>query len=155
MDRIMAATGVAVLILAIVTGSVYASARAVDGQVSEFVSVGTQLDGIQMIGEQGLLAVADAQMAKIAAANAVEEDPEEQKEYEEAEYTNGGTVELELVSVQKDLKIKFNNKKTGKLISNVPFSVTITDPNGKTETWTDDDMDGIIYKRVLRRGITP
>ncbi len=47
MDRIMAATGVAVLILAIVTGSVYASARAVDGQVSEFVSVGTQLDGIR------------------------------------------------------------------------------------------------------------
>ena len=151
MDRIMAATGVAVLVLAIVTGSVYASARMVDGQVSEFVSVGTQLDGIQMIGEKGLLAVADAQMAKIAAANAVEEDPEEQKDYEEAEYTNGGTVELELVSVQKDLKIKFNNKKTGKLVSNVPFSVTITDPNGKTETWTDDDMDGIIYKK----GITP
>ena len=151
MDRIMAATGVAVLILAIVTGSVYVSARAVDGQVSEFVSVGTQLDGIQVIGEQGLLAVADAQMAKIAAANAVEEDQEEQKEYDEAEYTNGGTVELELVSVQKDLKIKFNNKKTGKLISNVPFSVTVTDPNGKTETWTDDDMDGIIYKK----GITP
>ena len=151
MDRIMTATGVAVLVLAIVTGSVYASARAVDGQVSEFVSVGTQLDGIQMIGEQGLLAVADAQMARIAAANAVEEEPEEQKEYDEAEYTNGGTVELELVSVQKDLKIKFNNKKTGKLISNVPFSVTITDPNGKTETWTDDDMDGIIYKK----GITP
>ena len=151
MDRIMAATGVAVLVLAIVTGSVYASARAVEGQVSEFVSVGTQLDGIQMIGEQGLLAVADAQMAKIAAANAVDEDPEEQKEYDEAEYTNGGTVELELVSVQKDLKIKFNNQKTGKLISNVPFSVTITDPDGKTETWTDDDMDGIIYKK----GITP
>ena len=151
MDRIMTATGVAVLVLAIVTGSVYASARIVDGQVSEFVSVGKQLDGIQMIGEQGLLAVADAQMAKIAAANAVEEEPEEQKEYDEAEYTNGGTVELELVSVQKDLKIKFNNKKTGKLISNVPFSVTITDPNGKSETWTDDDMDGIIYKK----GITP
>ena len=151
MDRIMAATGAAVLILAIVTGSVYASARAVDGQVSEFVSVGTQLDGISLIGEQGLLAVADAQMAKIAAANAVEEEPEEQKDYNEAEYTNGATVELELISVQKDLKIKFNNKKTGKLVSNVPFSVTITDPNGKTETWTDDDMDGIIYKK----GITP
>ena len=45
---------------------------------------------------------------------------EEQKEYDEAEYTNGGTVELELVSVQKDLKIKFTNKKSGKLISNVP-----------------------------------
>ena len=151
MDRIMAATGVAVLILAIVTGSVYASARMVDNQVSEFVSVGTQLDGIHMIGEQGLLAVADATVAKIAAANAVDEDYEDQKEYDEAEYTNGGTVELELVSVQKDLKIKFTNKKSGKLIANVPFSVTITDPNGKTETWSDDDMDGIIYKK----GITP
>ena len=151
MDRIMAATGVAVLILAIVTGSVYASARMVDNQVSEFVSVGTQLDGIHMIGEQGLLAVADATVAKIAAANAVDEDYEDQKEYDEAEYTNGGTVELELVSVQKDLKIKFTNKKSGKLISNVPFNVTITDPKGKTETWSDDDMDGIIYKK----GITP
>ena len=151
MDRIMAATGVAVLILAIVTGSVYASARMVDHQVSEFVSVGTQLDGIHMIGEQGLLAVADATVAKIAAANAVDEDYEDQKEYDEAEYTNGGTVELELVSVQKDLKIKFTNKKSGKLISNVPFAVTITDPKGKTATWSDDDMDGIIYKK----GITP
>ena len=151
MDRIMTATGVAVLILAIVTGSVYASARIADGQVSEFVSVGTQLDGIQMIGEQGLLAVADAQMAKIAAANVVEEEPEEQKDYNEAEYTNSAEVSLELISVQKDLKIKFNNKKTGKLVSNVPFSVTVTDPNGKSETWTDDDMDGIIYKK----GITP
>ena len=151
MDRIMAATGVAVLILAIVTGSVYASARIVDEQVSELASVGTQLDGIQMIGEQGLLAVADAQMAKAAAATVVEEEPEEQKDYNEAEYTNGAEVSLELISVQKDLKIKFNNKKTGKLISNVPFSVSITDPNGKSETWTDDDMDGIIYKK----GITP
>lgn len=151
MDRIMVATGAAVLILAGVTASVYVSARTVDNQVSEFVSVGTQLDGISMIGEQGLLAVADAQMARIAAANAVEEEPEEQTDYNEAEYTNGGTVELELISVQKDLKIKFNNKKSGKLVSNVPFSVTITDPNGKTETWTDDDMDGIIYKK----GITP
>ena len=151
MDRIMAATGVAVLILAIVTGSVYASARMVDNQVSEFVSVGTQLDGIHMIGEQGLLAVADATVAKIAAANAVDEDYEDQKEYDEAEYTNGGTVDLELVSVQKDLKIKFTNKKSGKLISNVPFNVTITDPKGKTATWSDDDMDGIIYKK----GITP
>ena len=151
MDRIMTATGVAVLILAIVTGSVYASARMVDHQVSEFVSVGSQLDGIQMIGEQGMLAVADAKLAKIAAANAVDDENEEQKEYDEAEYTNGGTVELETVSVQKDLKIKFTNKKSGKLISNVPFSVTITDPNGKSDTWTDDDMDGIIYKK----GITP
>ena len=50
MDRIMTATGVAVLILAIVTGSVYASARMVDHQVSEFVSVGSQLTGSANVG---------------------------------------------------------------------------------------------------------
>ena len=79
-------------------------------------------------------------MAKIAAANAVEEDPEEQKEYEEAEYTNGGTVELELVSVQKDLKIKFNNKK-------IP---TARPRPGLMTIWTV-----LSIKRVLRRGIIP
>ena len=56
MDRIMTATGVAVLILAIVTGSVYASARMVDHQVSEFVSVGSQLTGSANVGI-GMLAL--------------------------------------------------------------------------------------------------
>ena len=33
----------------------------------------------------------------------------------------------------------------------MPFNVTITVAKGKTATWSDDDMDGIIYKK----GITP
>ena len=151
MDRVVAATGVAVLVMAVVTCGVFVSARMIDKQVSEFVSVGTQLEGIDMIGEQGLLAVTDAHLARIAAANAVVEEEEEQKEYEENDYNKAVTVKLELVSVQKDLKIKFANKETDKLISNVPFTVTITEPDGKTATWSDDDMDGIIYKK----GITP
>ena len=150
MDRVVAVTGVAVVVMALITGGVYLGARAIDNQSSDFVSVGTQLEGIDMIGEQGLLAVTDAHLARIAAANAVEEE-EEQKEYDENEYNKNVTVALELVSVQKDLKIKFTNKETNKLISNVPFTVTITDPDGKTSTWSDDDMDGIIYKK----GITP
>lgn len=153
MDRIVAATGAAVLIMLLVTGGVYVSARTIDKQVSEFAGVGSQLEGIDMIGEQGLLAVTDAHLARIAAANAVvEEEEQEQKEYEENEYSKNVTVALDLVSVQKDLKIKFTNKETDKLISNVPFSVTVTDPDGKTATWTDDDMDGIIYKKDITPG---
>lgn len=55
-------------------------------------------------------------------------------------------------SIEKDLKIKFVNKETGKLISNVPFSINITDPGGSTIMWSDDDMDGIIYKKNLTPG---
>lgn len=55
-------------------------------------------------------------------------------------------------SIEKDLKIKFVNKETGKLISNVPFSITITDPDGTAAMWSDDDMDGIIYKKNLTPG---
>lgn len=156
MDRIILSTGVAVLVLAMVTGSVYASAKLLDKQVSSFVDVGKQLAGIELIGQTGLLAVADAEQAKIAAANAVLEEhaqiSDEKKEYKEEEYTKNVTVALNMTSIQKDLKIKFVNKETGKLIANVPFKVTITDPDGKASTWEDDDMDGIIYKKGIAPG---
>lgn len=150
MDRIITATGVTVLILALVTGTLYIGTRTGNQQVSALATVGSQLEGIELIGEKGLLAVADAEMARQAAAELVEE--EGQKEYDEEEYSSAVTVKLNMTSVKKDLKIKFTNKDTGKLIANVPFSVAITDPDGKSETWSDDDMDGIIYKKNITPG---
>lgn len=150
MDRVIAATGVGVLILAIVVGSMFISSRIVDKQVSGFVSVGTQLEGIDTIGGAGLLAVADAQMAKFAAFSVFDDD--EEYGYDEEDYNAEVTVALELVSIQKDLKIKFVNKKTNRLIANVPFAVNVTDPDGKTTIWSDDDMDGIIYKKDITPG---
>lgn len=152
-DRIIACTGVGVLILALVTGSVFAGTRLTNRQVNSFASVGTQLDGITVIGGDGLMAVADAQLAKQEAADLVEEEQqEESKEYEETEYSKEVTVSLNMTSIKKDLKIKFVNKKTGKLIANVPFEVTVTDPNGKKSTWKDEDQDGIIYKTEIKSG---
>ena len=163
MDKIITCTGITVLIVAIVTGSFYAGSRIVDNQIESFVSVGTQLADINLPGETGLLAVADAEAARKAAADALKAQEEEQrrleeeakekdKEYDEAEYANAITVLMNMTSIQKDLKIKFVNKKTDKLISNVPFKVTVTKPDGSTETWSDDDMDGIIYKTKLDGG---
>ncbi len=151
MDRMITATGVIVLILALVTGSLYVSTKTEDAAVSALANVGSQLEGIELIGEKGLLAVADAEMARQAAAEIVEQE-EERTEYDETEYSNAVTVRLNMTSVKKDLKIKFTNKQTDKLISNVPFSVTVTDPDGKNETWFDDDMDGIIYKKSIAPG---
>ena len=159
MDRVIAGTGVLVLILALVTGAVLVSSKMAKGQVSDFVSVGNQLDDIELIGRDGLLAVADAQIARMEAANIAmqpeeTEPPAEDDEpgYEENEYSRQVSVELNMTSIQKDLKIKFTNEKTGKLVANVPFSVNITDPEGKTSIWSDDDMDGIIYKKDITAG---
>lgn len=152
MDRIMIITGAAILLLAVIVGAVFVGSRSGKDQQSVFAGVGTQLQGINMIGESGLLAVADAQIAKLQAAEIVEEEEEVNTEYDEQDYKNGGTVVLDMVSIKKDLKIKFSNKQTGKLISNVPFSVSVTGPDGKVQSWLDDDMDGIIYKKNITPG---
>ncbi len=154
-DRVIMGTGMVVLLLVFITGGVYVSAKMVSDQVADFVSVGTQLQDLELIGEKGLLAVADAERAKQAAASAVEEqqkEGEENKDYNEAEFDKTVTVTLNMTSVQKDLKIKFTNKETGKLIANVPFSVIVTKPDGKSETWSDSDMDGIIYEKNIASG---
>ncbi len=163
MDGVIILTGAAALVIALIAGVRYANVRAVDKQVESFVSVGSQLADVKLPGQAGLLAVADAEAAKKAAAEALaqqEKEKQEQerleqeknKEYNEQDYKNMVTVSIGLSSIQKDLKIKFVNKDTDKLISNVPFVVTVTDPDGKTSTWTDDDMDGIIYKTNLSAG---
>lgn len=152
MDRIIGITGVAVLALAIVTGVVYFGARTVSSQINDFANVGKELDGIELIGESGLLAVADATKARIEAAAVEEGIEDDTTSYEEKDYASGATVNVVYTSVLKDLKIKFSNSDTERLISNVPFSVTVKTPGGSTETWTDDDRDGIIYKSGIAAG---
>lgn len=150
LDRIIAGTGAAVLVLAVITVSVFVSSKIVDNQISGFVSVGDQLDGIDTIGGAGLLAVADAQMAKMAAASVLDDEWDEG--YDEQEYEREVKVAMEFTSIQRDLKIKFVNERTAKLVANVPFAVTVTSPDGKTSIWSDDDMDGIIYKKDITPG---
>lgn len=151
MDRVVASTGILVLVLALVTGTVYVSASMINKQVASFGTVGSQLDNIAMIGESGLMAVTDAELARILAANAVE-DEEEDTEYDESEYSKDVKIELNMTSIQKDLKIKFVNSKSNKLVPNVPFKVDVKTPDGSTEVWEDDDKDGIIYKKGIVSG---
>ena len=155
MDQMILGTGVAVLILALVTVGFYISSRIIDRQISGFVSVGNQLNGIDVIGEAGLLAVADAQLAKMTASDILDGNQQENQGdegYNESEYRRDVTVTMEFVSIQKDLKIKFVNDNTGKLVANVPFAVQVTDPDNKSFIWSDDDMDGIIYKKDITPG---
>ncbi len=115
--------------------------------------LGSQLSNINLIGEQGLLAVSNAQKALSSAVEEVQATATPQPtDYDEEDIKNEVEVTLSLTSIEKDLKIKFLNKETGKLIGNVPFSVEATSEDGTGYFWSDDDMDGIIYKKNLTAG---
>jgi GH25 family lysozyme M1 (1,4-beta-N-acetylmuramidase)/uncharacterized protein YjdB len=158
-DKVLMGTGMLILTAGIITGISILSVKMVQQQVEDFTTVGGQLANIDVIGGSGLLAVADAKMARIAAANAVagmeeetEEEEEEEEGYTEEEYNRHVTVTLQMVSIQKDLKIKFINADNDKLVANIPFKVLVTTPTGTAMDWSDDDMDGIIYKKGLEPG---
>ncbi|MBO4310113.1 MAG: Ig-like domain-containing protein, partial [Lachnospiraceae bacterium] len=55
-------------------------------------------------------------------------------------------------SIEKDLKIKFTSKKTGKLVTGIRFEVTAKGPKGENFSWVDTDMDGVIYLDNLKPG---
>ena len=150
-DYIIALTGVAVFAMAIITGTFYVNAKEEKAQIEAFAEIGVGLEDLSMIGEGGLLAVADAQAARSMAAAAVEE-MEEQEEEEAEEKSGDKEVNLNLSSIQKDLKIKFINKESGKLIASVPFEVEIEKPSGTVYTQKDEDMDGIIYQKDMEPG---
>ena len=61
-------------------------------------------------------------------------------------------ISVNFSSIEKDLKIKFSNKNTGKLITGVRFEVSAKGPNGKTYSWVDTDLDGVIYIDKLDPG---
>ncbi len=152
MDRLIAATGALVLVFALITGSLFISAKAGENQVAAFAELGTEVEDIEIIGESGLMALSDAKLAKQEAAELAEAEAAAKAE-EEAQAARVGEIKvaMNLSSIQQDLKIKFINKKSSKLIASVPFEVEVTDADKKTYTLIDEDMDGIIYQK----GIVP
>ena len=145
MDGVIGLTGAAVCLFAVFTFSFVMSARAQERQVASFAAVGEELSQISVADESTFLAVADGLLARQQAAEYVE------TEYEETEEASEVQVGLNMTSVEKDLKIKFVNRKTGKLIPYVAFEVKVTGPD-QTYQKTDDDEDGIIYLTGIAGG---
>lgn len=149
MDVVIAVTGILVLLAAIGTIGVYSSANALHRQVEALASVGQKMENIGIAGEGIFTAAADARVAEMEAAQLPIQE-ESVGEYEEKELVTEMNVGLKLISVHRDLKIKFTNKNSGKLISNQPFSVDITGPESRT--LKDEDKDGIIYIKSVTPG---
>ena len=145
MDRVIGLTGAAVCLFAVFTFSFVLAARAQEKKVASFAAVGEELARISVADESTFLAVADGLLARQQAAENVE------TEYEETDDVSDIQVGLNMTSVEKDLKIKFVNRKTGKLIPYVAFEAKITGPD-QTYQKTDDDEDGIIYLTGITGG---
>ena len=150
-DCVVAAFGFVILVAAAATGAIFFNARGVSEQVEAFAEVGTEIQDIGIIGESGLIAVADAESARMSQMIGLE--PEMTADGQSEVKTNGDQIEvgINLTSIQSDIKIKFVNKETNKLIGSVPFEVEITG-GGKTFSLKDDDKDGIIYQTGISAG---
>lgn len=150
MDALVSGTGILVLIIAIVTVSLWGNNKSVEKQVAGFGEVGTQLSNLQVVGESGLLAVTEAQIAKAEAL----EQAQEEAAASGVEETEDSVINCKVTytSMEKDLKIKFVSEKTGKLIANKDFQIEVTGPDKKTVSYNDHDKDGIIYKTKLAAG---
>ena len=155
-DWALAFSAIIILILAIVTGSLYYDFHVRAQQVAAFEMVGSQLEDIDIVGESGLLAIGNAKQEALAsvieetyAEEPVEEIPEIEETEEEEDVVQ---VILKVTSIQSDLKIKFVNHSTGKLIGGAPFVAKIVGDNGKEYEWNDKDQDGIIYHTEVPNG---
>ena len=149
LDMVVAMLGIVVIAGVLITGVLYTNAKTIEKQVEAFATIGEEVEGISVIGEGGLLAVSES--ARIANMIELEEEPEEVKEEEEEEVKDAIEVTLNLTSIQSDLKIKFVNKATGKLIGGVPFEVEVSSGK-KTFGLKDEDKDGIIYQTGIDNG---
>ena len=145
LDGIVAVTGVMVLVVAIVTVSIFSGAKIAQQQVEAFAPIGEEMEFLTEAGKGTLLAMTDSKK--------LVEDEEPTFEYEEKELEVATVnVNMKLTSVQKDLKIKFVNHKTGKLIPSVKFNISVKDADGTVKEYEDDDMDGIIYIKSIVPG---
>lgn len=148
-DVILVCTGVVLLVGAIVAGSMVLASKNIDEQIQAIVPVGTELSRVGIVGESGLLAMADARL------NAAEDSS---MEIEDVVYTTESSdeenvqVSVNFESVEKDLKIRFTNAATGQLITGTAFEVTLTSSQGKKLVLVDEDMDGIIYADNIKAG---
>ncbi|SFU87450.1 glycoside hydrolase family 25 protein [Butyrivibrio sp. INlla21] len=158
-ERTAAAVGVVILAGIIAAVSFFSTVVGRNKEIGSFAEIGSNMGDSQVVGQSGLIAMADAEKAKSMTAEMVEGDEEEEEEEEEEEDDAAGVkINMSLTTIKSDMKIKFVNSKTNKLVASVPFKVDVVTPDGSSTTFEDDDKDGIIYKKELKAGkykVTP
>ena len=140
--------------LLVVLGVKIANNKSHSKDLNQFASIGTLYSDMDGIGLEGIDAI--GQQAYIdsitAPAEEVTEEVTEPEEEEEEVKQDVAPVSVNFSSIEKDLKIKFINKNTNKLVTGVRFEVSAKGPDGKEYSWVDTDTDGVIYVDKLTPG---
>ncbi|MCR5012786.1 MAG: hypothetical protein K6A72_10610, partial [Lachnospiraceae bacterium] len=118
----------------------------------QIADTGAMLGNVSVAGEAGLMAVADSKLAAKLAAEEEEEQQQEEDEQDDEDDEDGTKVKVTFTSLEKDLKIKFINSETDRLVTDTEFTVHLTDKNDKETVFKDSDLDGIIYETNVESG---
>jgi GH25 family lysozyme M1 (1,4-beta-N-acetylmuramidase)/uncharacterized protein YjdB len=156
-ERIAAIFALLILAGGISFATLYASAMSKNDEINAFSEVGENMDDVQVVGQSGLIAIADAQRAKAMAAAFLSSE-EEEAVAEATVEESAVVINMTLTTIKSDIKVKFINSDTGKLVGDVPFEIDVKNPDGSSVTYDDHDRDGIIYKTKLTAGkytVTP
>ncbi len=152
-DAVLASTGVVVLVASLVILSIFLQSNQLNKQIEALAPVGSELKDVGVVGDDGLLAMADAALSGNFAETDTETDTEEASTVEVVDTQESTKVNVSFVSVEKDLKIRFTDVNTGELITGTVFEVKLTNAKGKQLVLTDDDMDGVIYAQNVNAGV--
>lgn len=152
-DVIVALTGVVVLTAALVTFGMINASNKIEEQIQAIVPVGTELSSVGIVGQSGLLAMADAGIVTEPDTEIEAEEVLQSVEEENSSQQQEVRVSVSFTSVERDLKIRFTDSATGALITGTAFEVTLTNQSsGNKLVVTDDDKDGIIYATGIKAG---
>ncbi len=145
---VLAAAAVILLALCVAIGVKSYRNRSVVENKPYMYDVGERLARIGTAGQSGLIAMADA-----GAGNSVIPEDEDTEDNEDSKDPAALTyVKLSFTSVAKDIKLKFINTQTERLITDVEFEVVLTNAAGEKLRLVDEDQDGIIYKKEVAGG---
>ena len=148
-DLVLGLTGIVTLLLIILAFNLFQQGQARAREVERFAGLGVELRGVSRIGGEGIRAVLDKAKFDAEVKQLPEEEPEPEPEEETPE--EAVSVTMHLSTILSDLKVKFANEATGKLIANVPFAAKITGPSTDKQM-TDEDKDGVIHLTGLSAG---
>lgn len=141
MDAVIALVGLLVVAMVVVVLVFWRDNRNTMTDIGEFATVGSQLSDLKTIGKHGINRVVSMASEGIDAENVVTTADGEEI-----------LISVLFTSIEKDLKIKFVNQYTEKILTGTQFSMEAVAPDNEILTWTDEDADGVIYMENLAPG---